>query len=88
MLNTLAEMTFAAFVERWASHPDKLTIAEAIRREHPTTQQVLIGQMIDVMLELADSRPNEIDNRNASAISFCQKVRASTTPADRAMPYS
>lgn len=87
MLNTLAEMTFAAFVERWASHPDKLTIAEAIRREHPTTQQVVIGQMIDAMLELADSRPNEIDHRNESAVAFCHKMRDRTTPQERAMPY-
>lgn len=87
MLTTLAEVTFGAFVDRWKSHEDKLSIAEAIRLEHPTTQQVLIGQMIDAILELAASRPNEVDQRNMSAVKFCRIVQAQTTPADRAMPY-
>lgn len=64
-----------------------MTIAEAISREHPTTQQVLIGQMINAMLELADFKGNEIDLRNESAVAFCRKMRDRTTPSERAMPY-
>lgn len=87
MLTTLAEVTFGAFVDQWRDSKDKLTIAEAIRKEHPTTQQVLIGQMIDAMLELADFKSSEIDKRNESAVGFCRKMRDRTTPQERAMPY-
>lgn len=87
MLTTLAEVTVEAFVARWKDAKEKLTIAEAIRLEHPTTQQVLIGQMIDAMLELADFKGGEIDKRNESAVGFCRKMRDRTTPQERAMPY-
>lgn len=58
--------------------------AEEFLKEHPTNQQAMIAFMIDVMLEMS-SAPS--DARNESAISFCKKVVALTTPRDRAMPY-
>ncbi len=72
------------FLNRCDQSQSFVNPVEEFLKEHPTNQQAMIAFMIDVMLEMS-SAPS--DARNESAISFCKKVVALTTPRDRAMPY-